>query len=104
MPVAPTRVEKSDRIFGDGLACPAGPGRVLAILAMAASVTAILGSGPLLGWSEHLADKPGLETLQATATQWNDVMAARGLTEPYAALRRLVRHLEQGRYGASPHE
>ena len=61
-------------------------------------VAALLGSGPLLAWTESLAN-PGV--LQRAAQVWQNAMTRIGLTAPDGALRRAIRAFEAERFAPS---
>lgn len=89
-----------DRIIeaGDGRAMPA---QTLCAVLIGCVVAAILGSAPLLGWTEALPDGLVASVAHDAASRWNDAMLRFGTTEPRAWLRAEIRLSEASRFQES---
>jgi hypothetical protein len=89
-----------DRIIeaGDGRAMPA---QTLCAVLIGCVVAAILGSAPLLGWTEALPDGLVASVAHDAASRWNDAMSRFGTTEPRAWLRAEIRLSEASRFQES---
>jgi hypothetical protein len=70
------------------------PRRVLLVLAIGCVTAAVLGSTPLLGWTENLPDRPGTALIHDAALRWHSAMQAVGATGPYTWVRHTLRAVE----------
>ena len=67
--------------------------QVFAITLIGTLVLPLFASRDLVSWTERLGDTPAALTAQKIAAEWNDRMAALGLTRPHEALRDGLRRL-----------
>lgn len=67
--------------------------QVLALTFAGVLTLALFASRDLPSWVGGLGSGPVIDRAQAIATQWDDAMAALGLTQPHDALRALIRRL-----------
>jgi hypothetical protein len=80
-----------DRIIQSSSSRSGGPVHVLCGLLIGCAVAAVLGSGPIAGWSKTLPDGPVAEQVQQAAAGWDQAMSGFGLARPYEWLHGLVR-------------
>lgn len=69
------------------------PRQVVAMTAIGTIVLALFASRDLVSWTERLGDSPVILTAQKLAAEWDDRMAALGLTRPHEALRDALRRM-----------
>ena len=69
------------------------PRQVFAMAVIGTIVLALFASRDLAAWTERLGDNPAALTAQKLAAEWDDRMAALGLTAPHEALRDALRRL-----------
>jgi hypothetical protein len=67
--------------------------QVFAMTLLGTIVLALFASRDLVSWAERLGDSPVILTTQKLAAEWDDRMAALGLTRPHEALRDTIRRL-----------
>ena len=72
--------------------------QVLALTFIGTLTLALFASRDLPSWVGGLGSGPLIDRAQAVATQWDDTMAALGLTRPHEALRALIRRLLDARW------
>jgi len=72
--------------------------QVLRVVLIGCAIAAVLGSVPLLGWTEALPDGPVVAVVQDAATRWNDAMTRIGATQPRTWLRAEIRSFEARRF------
>ena len=63
------------------------PRQVFGMTVIGTIVLALFASRDLASWTERLGDGPAALTAQTLAAEWDDRMAALGLTTPHEALR-----------------
>jgi hypothetical protein len=76
------------------------PRQVLATMVIGTIVLALFASRDLASWTERLGDTPALLAAQKIAAEWDQDMAALGLTRPHEALRDGLRRLLDLRWGS----
>ena|SRR5438477_13014723 len=69
------------------------PRQVFAITIIGTIMLALFASRDLAGWTERLGDTPAVLMVQKIAAEWDQRMAALGLTRPHEALRDSLRRL-----------
>src|SRR5213592_3150252 len=69
------------------------PRQVLTITVVGTIVLALFASRDLAGWTELLGDTPAVLAAQKIAAEWDQDMAALGLTRPHEALRDGLRRM-----------
>jgi len=77
----------------------ASPRQVFALTAIGTVFLALFASRDLPSWSERLADLPFGPAMQRAAAEWDEAMAALGLTRPHQILRRTMRNLLDQQWG-----
>ncbi|MDQ2802721.1 MAG: hypothetical protein M3Y41_08560 [Pseudomonadota bacterium] len=93
-PVAQARHGADERIV-PALFGTDRPSRGLLKMLLAGALTAaLLGSGPLLEWTEQQSGMPAGPAAQQLSSSWNDAMRCLGLTAMHATLRHGIRALE----------
>ena len=78
------------------------PRQVFAITVIGMIMLALLASRDLASWSERLGDSPAVLTAQKIAADWNERVAALGLTRPHDALRDGLRRMLDWQWGSRP--
>jgi|SRR3954469_21587121 len=78
------------------------PRQVLAMTVVGVIVLALFASRDLASWTERLGDSPTAIAAQGVAAEWDDRMAALGLTRPHEALRDALRRLLDWQWGSPP--
>lgn len=79
--------------------------RVLRIVLVASATGVLLGSEPILSWTEQLpVTMPYQQNLQSIASSWNTLATRLKLTTPYALLRNLERQAQDIRFAPAPNQ
>jgi hypothetical protein len=78
------------------------PRQVLAMTVVGTIVLALFASRDLASWTERLGDSPAVMAAQGVAAEWDQRMAALGLTRPHEALRDGLRRLLDWQWSAQP--
>ena len=76
--------------------------QVFAMTVIGTAMLALFASRDLASWTERLGDSPAALSVQKIAADWDDHMAALGLTRPHEALRDTLRRLLDWQWGAPP--
>jgi hypothetical protein len=69
------------------------PRQVFAITVIGMIMLALFASRDLASWSERLGDSPTVLTAQKITAEWDQDMAALGLTRPHEILRDALRRM-----------
>jgi hypothetical protein len=78
------------------------PRQVFAIALIGTLVLALLASRDLASWTERLGDTPAILMAQRIAAEWDERMAALGLTRPHEVLRDTLRRLLDWQWASPP--
>ena len=76
------------------------PRQVLTMTVIGVIVLALFASRDLASWTERLGDGPAVLTAHRFAVEWDERMAALGLTRPHEALRDALRRLLDLQWGS----
>ena len=74
------------------------PRQVFAVTVIGTIVLALFASRDLVSWTERLGDSPIILAAQKLAAEWDDRMAALGLTTPHEALRDTLRRFLEAKW------
>ena len=78
------------------------PRQVLAMTVVGVIVLALFASRDLASWTERFGGSPAVMAAQGVAAEWDQRMAALGLTRPHEALRDTLRRLLDWQWGSPP--
>ena len=82
-------------------AAPSRRGAVARSVAIAALVSLMLGSKPLLNWTNELPISPASDLLLTLAQRWDDASAHAGLTRYGEAIRYWLQSFEGARFNST---